>query len=123
MLTMLAMTTQAERPAGELSHGEQQWLDIAMVLCLAPKVIFLDEPAAGMTGSDRRELSALIRLLAESIAVVVVEHDMEFIKTLDANVTVLHQGQVFAEGDIDTLRQDERILDIYLGRRKHVQHL
>ncbi|MFM0336305.1 ABC transporter permease subunit [Paraburkholderia fungorum] len=123
MLAMLAMMPHAERLAGDLSHGEQQWLDIGMVLCLAPKVIFLDEPAAGMTGADRRELSALIRILSASIAVVVVEHDMEFIKTLNANVTVLHQGQVFAEGDIDTLRQDERILDIYLGRRKHVRHI
>jgi len=123
MLSMLAMTLHAERLAGDLSHGEQQWLDIGMVLCLSPKVIFLDEPAAGMTGADRRELSALIRVLSESIAVVVVEHDMEFVKTLNANVTVLHQGQVFAEGDIDTLRQDERILDIYLGRRKHVRHI
>ncbi len=123
MLKMLGMGHHAKRAASELSHGEQQWLDIGMVLCLAPDVILLDEPAAGMTKEERRQLSDLVRTLAETTAVVVVEHDMEFIRTLEAEVTVLHQGAVFAQGDIEELRQDERILDIYLGRRENVRDL
>ena len=120
LLTMLGMSDKARRPASELSHGEQQWLDIGMVLALSPDVVLLDEPAAGMTKEERRQLSRLVRALAKTAAVVVVEHDMDFVRTLDADVTVLHQGEVFARGDIETLREDDRILDIYLGRRKHV---
>ena len=123
MLRMLAMTQKADKPASELSHGEQQWLDIAMVLCLAPDVILLDEPAAGMTREERGQLSRLVRDLAQTASVVVIEHDMEFVRTLDADVTVLHRGAVFARGEIAELRKDERILDIYLGRREHVRDL
>ncbi|MDM0078732.1 ATP-binding cassette domain-containing protein [Variovorax sp. J2P1-59] len=117
----LGLDVLASRTAADLSHGEQQWLDLGMVLCLQPSVVLLDEPAAGMTGDERRELSQLVRVLAETSVVVVVEHDMAFVRTLDAEVTVLHRGEVFAQGDLDTLRQDERILDIYLGRQQHVR--
>lgn len=120
MLHMLGMRNSASRPASELSHGEQQWLDLGMVLALAPDVILLDEPAAGMTNEERRQLSHMVRALARTASVVVVEHDMDFVRTLDADVTVLHQGEVFARGDIESLRQDDRVLDIYLGRRQHV---
>jgi len=120
MLNVLGMSNIGERLGGELSHGEQQWLDIGMVLSAMPNVILLDEPAAGMTGAERRELCSLIRFLSSDAAVIVVEHDMEFVRELDAHVSVLHRGEVYAEGDIQTLRTDERILDIYLGRRKHV---
>lgn len=121
MLEMLGMTEGADRDAGDLSHGEQQWLDIGMVLCLAPDVILLDEPAAGMTVDERQQLAALVRALAETAAVVVVEHDMAFVQELDPEVTVLHQGAVFTQGDIEQVRNDERVLDIYLGRREHVR--
>lgn len=120
ILSMLGLDLQANVQASALSHGQQQWLDIGMVLCLAPRVVLLDEPAAGMTNEETRELSALVRILAKHTTVIVVEHDMEFIRTLEGHVTVLHQGKVFAEGDIDTLRADDRVLDIYLGRRAHV---
>lgn len=120
IINMLGLQNQARVQASALSHGQQQWLDIGMVLCLAPRVILLDEPAAGMTKEETRELSSLVRTLAKHTTVVVVEHDMDFVRTLDGNVTVLHQGSVFAEGDIDTLRADSRVLDIYLGRRQHV---
>ena len=82
MLKMLDMSVLAARPASTLSHGEQQWLDIGMVLCLSPEVILLDEPAAGMTGEERRQLSKLVRTLAKKASVVVVEHDMDFVRTL-----------------------------------------
>lgn len=120
ILSMLGFEKQANVQASALSHGQQQWLDIGMVLCLAPRVVLLDEPAAGMTNEETRELSTLVRVLARHTTVIVVEHDMEFVRTLEGHVTVLHQGQVFAEGDINTLRADDRVLDIYLGRRKHV---
>jgi branched-chain amino acid transport system permease protein len=120
IIGMLGFTNQAAVQASVLSHGQQQWLDIGMVLCLAPRVILLDEPAAGMTNEETRELSALVRILARYTTVIVVEHDMEFVRTLEGHVTVLHQGEVFAEGDIDTLRANDRVLDIYLGRRAHV---
>lgn len=120
ILTMLGMEGQKAVQASALSHGQQQWLDIGMVLCLAPRVVLLDEPAAGMTNEETRELSLLVRTLAKHTTVVVVEHDMEFIRTLEGHVTVLHQGKLFAEGDIDTLRKNDAVLDIYLGRREHV---
>ncbi len=120
ILAMLGFERQAKVQASALSHGQQQWLDIGMVLCLAPRVVLLDEPAAGMTNEETRELSALVRTLARHTTVIVVEHDMEFVRTLEGHVTVLHQGQVFAEGEIAVLRADDRVLDIYLGRRKHV---
>ncbi len=120
ILSMLGLEAQAGVQASALSHGQQQWLDIGMVLCLAPRVVLLDEPAAGMTAEETRELSLLVRTLAKHTTVVVVEHDMDFVRTLEGHVTVLHQGEVFAEGDIDTLRADDRVLDIYLGRRAHV---
>ncbi|MEI2387456.1 ATP-binding cassette domain-containing protein [Breoghania sp. JC706] len=120
ILSMLGFGAQSAVEAGALSHGQQQWLDIGMVLCLAPRVVLLDEPAAGMTREETGELSRLVRVLARYTTVVVVEHDMEFVRTLEGHVTVLHQGEVFAEGDIETLRADDHVLDIYLGRREHV---
>ncbi|HQU68591.1 MAG TPA: ATP-binding cassette domain-containing protein [Albidovulum sp.] len=120
IIAMLGLQDQAGVQASALSHGQQQWLDIGMVLCLAPRVVLLDEPAAGMTNEETRELSGLVRILARFTTVIVVEHDMEFVRTLQGHVTVLHQGEVFAEGDIETLRADDRVLDIYLGRREHV---
>lgn len=120
IIGMLGMEAQRDVQASALSHGQQQWLDIGMVLCLAPRVVLLDEPAAGMTNEETRELSLLVRTLAKHTTVVVVEHDMEFVRTLDGHVTVLHQGKLFAEGDIGTLRADDAVLDIYLGRGQHV---
>ena len=122
-LDQIGLRGRAHEPASALAHGEQQWLDIGMVLCLDPQVILLDEPTAGMTASETRRTAALIRALAGHAAIVVVDHDMEFVRMLDARITVLHQGRVFAEGDIAELRRDERVLDIYLGRRRSVADL
>ncbi|MGM0985000.1 MAG: ABC transporter permease subunit [Pseudomonadota bacterium] len=104
--------------AEELSHGEQQWLDIGMVLSLKPKVIFLDEPAAGMTKIERDRTVQILHILSKFVGVVVVEHDMDFIRALESPVTVLHQGAVFTSGSIEELRQNPEVLDIYLGRQK-----
>ncbi|MGH1485308.1 MAG: ABC transporter permease subunit [Cellvibrionaceae bacterium] len=118
VLILLGMDGYSERLSSELSHGEQQWLDIGMVLCLKPMAILLDEPAAGMTQEETRELSTLCRLLASRHIVIVIEHDMEFIRSLNGDCTVLHQGEVFAEGSIEELRENDDVLDIYLGRKK-----
>jgi branched-chain amino acid transport system permease protein len=118
VLETIGLGRRAHDRGGSLSHGEQQWLDIGMVLCLEPRLIFLDEPAAGMTGQERKHTVAMLRRISRFAGVVVVEHDMDFIRELEAPVTVLHQGGVFASGTIDELRQDDRVLDIYLGRQK-----
>lgn len=116
VLQTIGLAARADELGGALSHGEQQWLDIGVVLSLEPKLIFLDEPAAGMTGEERRHTVAMLKRISQFAGVVVVEHDMDFIRELDSPVTVLHQGGVFASGTIDELREDERVLDIYLGR-------
>ncbi|MDX1808628.1 MAG: ATP-binding cassette domain-containing protein [Sulfurospirillaceae bacterium] len=117
MLKILGGKEQGEKMVSTLSHGEQQWLDIVMVLSLSPSVILFDEPAAGMTKDERKELSGLIVKLSKYKTIILVEHDMDFVKSLDPNVTVLHQGKVFASGSIEEMHKDERILDIYLGRK------
>jgi ABC-type uncharacterized transport system ATPase subunit/ABC-type branched-subunit amino acid transport system permease subunit len=120
VLRMLGLVDRAGRLAGNLPHGDQQWIDIGMVLCQDPAVMLLDEPAAGMTTGERGELAKLLRALAPKVAIVLVEHDMAFVRSLDPEVTVLHQGAVFARGDIDEIQRNPDVLDIYLGRRRHV---
>src|SRR5204862_6710882 len=102
-----------------LSHGEQQWLEIGMVLAAEPTLILLDEPTAGMTRDETERTARLVAGLARRTTVVVVEHDMEFVRQLGAPVTVLHQGRGFKQGSLDELRGDDEVLDIYLGRRVH----
>lgn len=116
ILLWLNLLDRAHEPASTLSHGQQQWLDIAMVVAAEPAVILLDEPTAGMTREETRQTAQLVKSLAAHAVVIVVEHDMEFVRELDAPVTVFHEGGVFAEGNMSELRDDERILDIYLGR-------
>jgi branched-chain amino acid transport system permease protein len=123
VLPQIGLAEKRDMIGAKLSHGERQWLDIGMILCLRPKVILLDEPTAGMTNEETRQTANLIKGLAQNAAIIVVEHDMEFVRMLDAPVTVLHQGAKFAEGRIEDLRRDERVLDIYLGRRQSVKGL
>lgn len=115
---IIGLTHKLNVNADELSHGEQQWLDIGMVLSLKPKIIFLDEPAAGMTKAERDITVKILHILSEFIGVVVVEHDMDFIRALESPVTVLHLGAVFTSGSLEELRQNSDVLDIYLGRQK-----
>lgn len=102
--------------AGILSHGQKQWLEIGMLLAQDPKLLLVDEPVAGMTSEEREHTTALLKRLAESHAVVVVEHDMEFVRRLDCRVTVLHEGSVLAEGSLDHVMANERVIEVYLGR-------
>lgn len=107
---------QLHRKAGELSHGQKQWLEIGMLLASEPRLLLVDEPAAGMTLAEREATTALLPRLAETRAVVVVEHDMEFVRRLDCKVTVLHQGAVLAEGSLDHVSANAQVIDVYLGR-------
>ncbi|MBC7144686.1 MAG: urea ABC transporter ATP-binding protein UrtD [Thioclava marina] len=107
---------QLPRKAGELSHGQKQWLEIGMLLAQEPRLLLVDEPAAGMTLAEREQTTALLVELAKTRAVVVVEHDMEFVRRLNCKVTVLHEGSVLAEGTLDHVTADQRVIEVYLGR-------
>ncbi|MEM8792880.1 MAG: urea ABC transporter ATP-binding protein UrtD [Pseudomonadota bacterium] len=102
--------------AGILSHGQKQWLEIGMLLAQDPQLLLVDEPAAGMTPAEREHTTDILREAAKTRAVIVVEHDMEFVRRLDCKVTVLHEGAVLAEGSIDHVTRDQDVIDVYLGR-------
>ena len=102
--------------AGELSHGQKQWLEIGMLLAQKPNLLLIDEPAAGMTAPERNKTVKLLKDLSINHSVVVVEHDMEFVKALECRVTVLHEGSVLAEGSLDYVSKNKKVIDVYLGR-------
>lgn len=104
------------RKAGELSHGQKQWLEIGMLLAQEPRLLLVDEPAAGMTLAEREHTTNLLVEMAKSRAVVVVEHDMEFVRRLNCKVTVLHEGSVLAEGSLDHVTKNQQVIEVYLGR-------
>ena len=107
---------QLPRKSGELSHGQKQWLEIGMLLAQEPKLLLVDEPAAGMTLAEREHTTRLLVELAKTRAVVVVEHDMDFVRRLDCRVTVLHEGAVLAEGSLDHVTSNPQVIEVYLGR-------
>ncbi|WP_299152336.1 urea ABC transporter ATP-binding protein UrtD [uncultured Tateyamaria sp.] len=104
------------RRAGDLSHGQKQWLEIGMLLAQDPRLLLVDEPAAGMTPAEREHTTDILVEAAKTRAVVVVEHDMEFVRRLDCKVTVLHEGSVLAEGSLNHVTADEKVIEVYLGR-------
>lgn len=112
----VCLADQLPRKSGELSHGQKQWLEIGMLLAQEPKLLLVDEPAAGMTLAEREHTTALLVELAKTRAVVVVEHDMDFVRRLDCKVTVLHEGSVLAEGSLDHVTKNPDVIDVYLGR-------
>ena len=105
-----------DRKSGELSHGQKQWLEIGMLLAQEPRLLLVDEPAAGMTPEEREHTTRLLVEAAKTRAVVVVEHDMEFVRRLDCRVTVLHEGSVLAEGSLNHVTSNQDVIDVYLGR-------
>ena len=112
----VGLSDHVARKAGELSHGQKQWLEIGMLLASAPRLLLVDEPAAGMTLAEREQTTTLLCRLAETRAVVVVEHDMDFVRRLNCRVTVLHQGSVLAEGSLDHVTRNPDVIEVYLGR-------
>ncbi len=115
-LRQIRLDHEAERDAGLLSHGQKQWLEIGMLLVQDPKLLLLDEPVAGMTDDETERTGELFKSLAGKHSLVVVEHDMAFIEQLGGKVTVLHEGSVLAEGSLATVQNDERVIEVYLGR-------
>lgn len=116
LLERVRLTAHRHRRAGELSHGQKQWLEIGMLLAQEPKLLLIDEPAAGMTDQETADTADLLRDIARSKAVIVVEHDMTFVRDLGVKVTCLHEGSVLAEGSLDAVSANERVVEVYLGR-------
>jgi urea transport system ATP-binding protein len=116
MLDRIGLSARAREPAGLLSHGQKQWLEIGMLLMQDPQVLLLDEPVAGMTDEETARTAELLQTLAGKHTIVVVEHDMDFVAAIARKVTVLHEGQVLAEGTMDRIQNDERVIEVYLGR-------
>ncbi|MFN7224929.1 MAG: urea ABC transporter ATP-binding protein UrtD [Paracoccaceae bacterium] len=112
----VGLAEQLHRKSGELSHGQKQWLEIGMLLAQEPQLLLVDEPAAGMTLAEREHTTRLLVDLARTRAVVVVEHDMDFVRRLNCRVTVLHEGSVLAEGSLDHVTRNPQVIDVYLGR-------
>ena len=115
-LTLIRLSDSRHRPAGLLSHGQKQWLEIGMLLIQEPKLLLLDEPVAGMTDDETERTAELFLSLAGKHSLVVVEHDMAFVASIARKVTVLHEGSVLAEGPLAQVQNDERVIEVYLGR-------
>jgi urea transport system ATP-binding protein len=122
VLKTVGLTEKAAWKAGLLSHGQKQWLEIGMLLAQNPKVLLVDEPAAGMTDEETHKTGELLHSLEGKHTIVVIEHDMTFVRQLARRVTVLHQGHVLCEGSVDEVQNNERVIEVYLGRKKKEKH-
>ncbi len=116
VLKIINLAEDRQREAGALSHGQKQWLEIGMLLMQDPDLLLVDEPVAGMTDAETEETARLLKDISKSHSVIVVEHDMEFVKALDCRVNVLHEGSVLAEGSLDVVQANEQVIEVYLGR-------
>jgi urea transport system ATP-binding protein len=116
ILDTIRLTAVRDRIAGSLSHGQKQWLEIGMLLAQDPKLLLVDEPVAGMTDVETQQTAELLKEINREHTIVVVEHDMTFVRELGVKVTCLHEGAVLAEGTIDQVSQNERVVEVYLGR-------
>jgi len=116
LLQLVRLEGDRHRPAADLSHGQKQWLEIGMLLAQDPELLLVDEPAAGMTDAETMRTAELLRSLAGKHTVIVVEHDMDFVRALDCRVTVLHQGHVLTEGSLDHVSANPEVIEVYLGR-------
>ena len=115
LLSVVGLEAHASQRAGSLSHGQKQWLEIAMLLAQDPSVLLVDEPVAGLSEEETERTGALLRSLAGDHTVLVIEHDMDFIRELQCPVTVLHEGHVLCEGPMDVVQSDPRVIEVYLG--------
>jgi urea transport system ATP-binding protein len=115
VMETIGLQEERQRLAGLLSHGQKQWLEIGMLLIQNPRVLLVDEPVAGMTGKETEKTAELLTSLAGERSVVVVEHDMEFVRSIARKVTVLHEGSVLAEGDMEEVQNNPKVIEVYLG--------
>lgn len=118
VLKTINLSDRADWKAGALSHGQKQWLEIGMLLAQDPKLLLVDEPAAGMTDEETHKTGELLLRLEGKHSIVVIEHDMTFVRQLARKVTVLHQGTVLCEGSVDEVQNNERVLEVYLGKKR-----
>ncbi len=118
VLTTVGLAGRADWKAGALSHGQKQWLEIGMLLAQNPRLLLVDEPAAGMTDEETARTGELLLRLAGRHSIIVIEHDMVFVRQIARTVTVLHQGSLLCEGTVDQVQADERVIEVYLGRKK-----
>ncbi|WP_313665502.1 ATP-binding cassette domain-containing protein [Shinella sp.] len=117
VLETIRLTAEAPTEVAKLSHGQRQWVELGVVIAARPKLVLLDEPAAGMTGRERERTAELIREINGHCAIIVVEHDMEFIKMIAKTITVFNRGQVLMEDTVDRVLSDQRVKDVYLGKQ------
>jgi urea transport system ATP-binding protein len=127
VLETINLKEKAQVRAGALAHGQKQWLEIGMLIAQDPELMLVDEPAAGMTDEETGRTGELLLSLAGKHTIIVIEHDMVFVRQLASKVTVLHQGSVLCEGSLDEVQNDERVIEVYLGKKKkhdaiHPQH-
>ncbi|MDB5855364.1 MAG: Urea transporter, ATPase protein UrtD [Herminiimonas sp.] len=115
VLAQIRLSGEAHRLAGLLSHGQKQWLEIGMLLMQDPELLMLDEPIAGMSARERELTGELLMRICQNRSVIVIEHDMDFVKQIAHKVTVMHQGKILAEGSMETVQNDPKVIDVYLG--------
>src|SRR5260221_4204535 len=118
ILDTIRLKAERSRPAGSLAHGQKQWLEIGMLLAQEPKLLLVDEPVAGMTDHETRQTAELLKEINRDKTVIVVEHDMTFVRELGVKVTCLHEGTAIAEGTMDQVWSNERVIEVYLGREQ-----
>lgn len=116
LLETIGLTTKADIPAALLSHGEKQRLEIGMLVAQSPDLLLVDEPVAGLTDEETENVGSLLITLAESHSIIVIEHDMEFVRQIARQVTVLHQGSVLCEGTMDEVQNNPQVIEVYLGQ-------
>ena len=117
LLKRIGLYDVRNEPASSLSHGQKQWLEIGMQLIQEPKLLLLDEPIAGMSGEERTKTGQLIEEIAKECSVLIVEHDMDFVRNFSTKVVVMHEGKVLCEGSMDDIQENEEVRNVYLGRK------
>lgn len=123
VLETIGLQKDPSRKAGLLAHGQKQWLEIGMLLAQNAELLLVDEPAAGMSDEETEKTGELLSGLAGKHTIIVIEHDMVFVRQLGSKVTVLHQGHILCEGDLDHVQNDERVIQVYLGRKSKTSHV
>ena len=120
LMKIVNLSSQSEIKAGSLSHGQKQWLEIAMLLGQKPALMLIDEPVAGLTDEETELTADLLKSLSGENTVLVIDHDMDFIRRLESNVTVLNQGSVLCEGSMDEIQSDPKVIEVYLGKQEDI---